>query len=575
MLPEGDSLSPIKEPSNECEKPVVDHHWESHERLQEHMRHTQDQLSQLLPDTIVDLIGQIYQSKLESHQRRQTISMLQQQLQVLIDQDEEDLLTEPSTPPSELQFDLHHSMENEIERLRKDIKELEVVLKDVNNCSQTNASQEQVDINSRAETTKSLNKTSHMQPTIAIPEQINETIILLPSSLERVSLSNSDLSEIEPVLPPTNGEMYLEDDAGEEEESDSYVMSRISQKIQLSNNIIRWLRGPVKIAFNSTMHVFDFFAQGTHISSAALLAVQRGYEKQKSLSLSQSTNNNSLKPAFAEINSEWMFISENLDRGFNSPSIWMHDPRGQRILVKTQEHPLCAANEWLVYTLGKVLGLPVNEVQISVYQNNLVTLHTDIAHDNEKTITFMDLPRQTRKILITDAVMGCMDLLDHIVQNVDRNQRNILITMPKTTTINDDTGKMKIHLIDHASCFGMGKLSVISLIACKFHTNHLSVVKFDPIVEARKFEHYLSRLPIVDRRIIRRILNRFAAITNDQFNSWMSEIQDLLSPSQCNRIRDVLYRQRDIAKHFVIDWGFRPVKVNETNSIPFEMVTHF
>jgi hypothetical protein len=501
-----------------CENPTMDHCQECGQiDCVEHMMNAQNLLtkklksllSQVSADSILALIEEIYQLKIESNELERIIDMLQRQLQVLIDEDEQDFYNQPNTTTCRIELGQYQSLENDIEHLRKDIEELEVILEEINR--------------RKSET--------------------DDTTIITHSPLKQINSSNLDRNK---------NELQTENETHLNEEiigiSDSNVTSRISQKIHLSNNIIRWLRGPAKIMFDGTMHVFDLFAQGTHISDAAIQAVKRGYDKQKQISPKQT---------FVEVTSDWTFEGENSNRGFNSPSIWMRDPQGRRILFKIQGHPLCAANEWLAYTLGKQLGLPVNEVQISIYQNNLVSLHTDVAHEHEKTLTFMELPRQTRRILLTDTIMGCMDLFDHMIQNADRNQRNILITMSNTTTI-DDAEKMKIHLIDHASCFGMGKFSIISLIACKFHTNHLSIYKFDPINEARKFKHYLCRIPVADRKLIGNTLNRLAAITNNQFDNWMNEIQDLLSPSQYNRIQDVLYRQRDIAKSYTVQWDIKP-----------------
>jgi hypothetical protein len=477
----------------------------------EHMMHTKKLLTEKLKSLLSQvsanaLLEEIYRLKMESNELERIISMLQQQLQVLIDEDKQDFYNQSTMTICEVELDQYNSLEDDIEHLRKDIEELELILKEINSSDQKRTSQGQSDI--------------HDMNNLQSPSSN-----LVPPNTKIETDDTTILSDNELALIQVENEMHSDDE--EEEEmigiSDSNTTSRISQKIHLSNNIIRWLRGPAKIMFDGTMHVFDVLAQGTHISNAAIQAVKRGYDKQKPM------NNNSFKPAFVEITSDWTFESENPNRGFNSPSIWMRDPQGRRILFKIQGHPLCAVNEWLAYTLGRQLGLPVNEVQISIYQNNLVTVHTDVAHEHEKTLTFMELPKQTRRTLLTDRIMGCMNLFDHIIQNADRNQRNILITMPNTTAI-DDAAKMKIHLIDHASCFGMGKFSIISLIACKFHTNHLSIYKFDPIND------------------------RFATISNNQFDNWINEIQDLISPSQCNRIRDVLYRQRDIIKFSSTQW---------------------
>ena len=167
-----------------------------------------------------------------------------------------------------------------------------------------------------------------------------------------------------------------------------------------------------------------------------------------------------------------------------------------------------------MYILGREVALPVNEAQIAIYKNELVTLHTDVAHKYEKTITFMDLPKRKRKLLLRQPIVESMDLFDRVTQNVDRNQQNILITIPNTSNIEDDSVKMKIHLVDHGACFGMAKLNAVSIIASKFHCNQLAVIEFNPVDEARRFEQYLCKLPVADRPLISKTLYRFAAITD-------------------------------------------------------------
>ena len=347
----------------------------------------------------------------------------------------------------------------------------------------------------------------------------------------------------------------------DEEENEEMIIylngrtpSKIRHKIRFNNNIVRYLRGPLKSMVHGTMYAVDICAQGTRISDAALQAVKKGLDRQKEIMVQKPANSNSMLPTFVEITSDWTIEGENPNRGFSSPSIWMRDPQGRRILAKIQEHPLCAANEWLAYALGRALGLPVNEVQIAVHKDNLVTLHTDVACEGEKTVTFMNLPKQMRKILMNDLIMATMDIFDRIIENVDRNQQNILITIPKTVNTNDKNIRLSVHFIDHSNCFGMGKLNGISLIASKFHSNHLAVVKFDPIQKARQFEQYLTKLPVEDYALISETLHRFAMVTDEQLDSCMSEIQDLLSSNQYDRIRDVLYRERDITEHYIAQW---------------------
>lgn len=63
----------------------------------------------------------------------------------------------------------------------------------------------------------------------------------------------------------------------------------------------------------------------------------------------------------------------------------------------------------------------MNEVQISVYENRLVTLHTDVAKENETTMTLLKLLKSKRKFLMADSVIGGMEIFDQIIENVDRN----------------------------------------------------------------------------------------------------------------------------------------------------------
>ncbi|CAF3752583.1 unnamed protein product [Rotaria sp. Silwood1] len=487
-------------------------------------------------DTTLDLEKQIHEFKTKSEDIEKRINLIQQQLHDIIYQDKQNLTKQLITMTNGLEHYQNDCLENDIEQLRKDIEGLKSNLDEINHENQT--------MKSSSTNFVSTNEENRLQFVVGISrnsaiQHADDTTALSHRYLKQMSPSILNINESERVLT-------------EEEEMIGVInfntTSRVSHKIHLSHNYIRWIRGPAKIMIHGITHVADVYTQGMHISDAVAQAVKQGLDKQKQNAMTK----NSLKSAFAKITPDWMFEGENADRGFISASIWMRDPQGQRILVKTHGHPLSAVNEWLAYILGRSLGLPVNEVQIAIYLNKLVSLHADIANENEKIITFMELPKQTRKSLLTYPIIESMDLFDHIIQNVDRTPRNILITMPNTTAITDDTSTWKIHLIDHAFCFGVGKRDVISAIACKLHSKHLSVVKFDPIDEGRKFERYLSKLPIADRNLIRNTLNRFAAITDDQFDSWMNEVHDLLSSSQYNRIHDVLCRQRDIARYYTV-----------------------
>ena len=356
-----------------------------------------------------------------------------------------------------------------------------------------------------------------------------------------------------------------------EEGMDSTRKQRIAREIHLANHFLNWLRGPFRMIIDAPIRIVEIYTRRIHVNDTIVQAVRQGLVSQK--------QNVMDTPAFASITADWTYEGKNADRGFSSTSVWMRDPSGRRILVKTQDHPMCAANEWLAFVFGQALGLPVNEVQIAIYQNKLVTLHTDVANEHGKATTFINLSKDRRHLLAADPVMVRMDLFDHIVENVDRNPRNILITMSNAHTRDHGTQRQKIHLIDHSSCFGMGKLSIVSLMACKLQSQHLVILKFDPADRAAKFDQYLRELPMTDRVLIRRTLKRFAAVTNDQLDSWMDQIRSLLSLSQHRRILDVLSRQRDVAGRYTLRWSngcrYSAKKLNPRVSHKDEKVVYF
>lgn len=173
-----------------------------------------------------------------------------------------------------------------------------------------------------------------------------------------------------------------------------------------------------------------------------------------------------------------------------------------------------------------------------------------------------------------------MDLFDRVIQNVDRNQQNILITIPKSSDIEDDSVKMKIHLVDHSACFGMAKLNAGSIIASKFHCNQFAVIEFNPVDQARKFEQYLCKFAVTDRSLISKTLNRFAAIIDTQLNRWISKVQDFLSTIQSHRISEVLQRQRDTIQSTIANVKSNSIvtyfqkKYDYFNEITSESMTH-
>jgi hypothetical protein len=550
-------------------------------------------ISQLSANAIFDLIEQIYEFKMKLDELIKPVNIIQQQLQDLISEDKQESNKQLSTMSNESEPDQNGDLENDIERLTKDIEQLELKFEEINNYSQKRVSQKQPsipDINVQSDDPPEImesplfnivspNKINELRSDIStsgnsVTQETDGNTILSHLLVKQMSPSIIDVKEDELDLTESEDETHPEEEEEEEEIVeiiDSDTAPRINKKIHLSNNIVSVLRGPLKVMVDGTMHVVEGCAKEEQARKAIVRAVKQGLARQKRISMEQQTTNNSSEPTFTEITSKWKFEGENSDKGFSSASIWMRDPQGRRILVKTHELPLSAVNEWLAYVLGRQLGLPVNKVQIAIDQNNLVTLHTDVMKENEKTITFMDLPRRRRKKLLTDPIMECMDLFDRIIMNVDRNPRNILITISNTTDIDDDNAPLKIHLIDHGSSFGMGRLNGISVMASKLRTHHLSVCKFNPIREAKKFDRYLNKLPVQDRILIRKTLNRFAAITDNQIDTWLTKVEGLLSSSQYNRIYSLLQRQRDIAKSYTVQWDIYPrsssLKSDERNQL--------
>ncbi|CAF1445334.1 unnamed protein product [Adineta steineri] len=541
-----------------------DHYLEHRKKLQEQFKNIMSELdllkqkwksltSDMSTDIALDRINEIYEYSLKSDQVEKTATMVQQQLQNLINEKKQSVIM-----ISKSKFDQNDYLENVIEQLKENIEELKLKLEEINNEQSQTIESLSINNNSKKEKYPVKLYVNNSRKNIT-----DNTPALSDLVIKRSSSSNLDVEENETVSTETHLEEEEEEDHNDDGEEmvvflNSNTELQINHKVRFSNNIVRWLRGPFKTMVKGLMSSVDLCAQGTHISEYVLEAVKKGLAKQNQNSKKQQITNNSIKPTFTEITSDWKLEESNSNEGYSSASLWMRNPQGQRVLIKIQQLALCAANEWLAYVLGKELGLPVNEVQIAIYENKLATLHTDAQDEGEKTLTLLELPKNKRKILLTYPIMEQMDIFDHIIQNADRNQQNILITIPETDDItndNDDSMKGKIYLIDHASSFGMGQVSGINTMASKFHTNRFSVVKFDPVQKSKKFEEYLNKLPVEDRPIISEILSRFASVTDDQFDSWITEMQDFLSVGQYNRIYSVLRRQRDIAKRYAAQWN--------------------
>ncbi|CAF0892669.1 unnamed protein product [Adineta steineri] len=529
-------------------------------------------LSKLSANDILNLIKYIYQFKIKSDFIEKQILSIKNQYETIFNQ------KKSNHENNQIENENFYNIEDFIQAIKKDLQIIFTKFQQISAFNSKDLLEKQTDNQNLSQ-----KQTSHLQ--YLVKNSLNHSQSSSNELQKQISSPPVDSNKDQHFSDDSDNEFYSveeeedednsdDDDDGIKKSSDSIKSPVANSKIRLSNNIVRWLRGPFKLVVNGTMHAVDVCAQGTHISENVLKAVKRGLEKQ--------SNNNNNNKTYVDINSDWIYEGENTDRGFTSPSIWMKNPLGERVLIKIQEHPLCAANEWIAYVLGDLLNLPVNQVQIGIYKNELVSVHKDVALENEKTLTYMDLPKDIRKLLLSDSRLECMDLFDHIIQNVDRNQRNILITLPKTDEISDDLKKFKIHLIDHSSCFGMGKLNGLSVVACKFHSNHLSVVKFHPTEQAKKFQQYLNKLTTIDKNLIKKTLNRFASITNEQFDNWITEIQDLLSSSQYNRIHNVLYRQRDITRNYTIQLGIfknslthKSNQMDKLNSETNQTVTYF
>ena len=533
------------------------------ERLQKKIQHAlrrqesliqklKSSITQLSVDALFDKIEGIFEFKMKSNEIQETVNQIQHQL---------------ITKKDDSKVDQYDILKNSIRNLKKDVKQLELILEEVIDNVENRVSQEQTSILHKSvqssNSIKSIESplfiivSSHEKPSLPADDNVLGNNIKQQMDCPPM-LSHLRLRQMSPAIIDLK-DKQLDSTAMKGHAEVAFISSdtvaKINHKVHLSNNIVSLMQGPAKVMVDSSLHAMEAFATAKHASDYIITAVNNGLLRQKQTAMEEQMHNTANKPVFAEITSDWIFEEENIDKGFSSASIWMRDSQGERVLVKTQDLPLCAANERLAYTLGRQMGLPVNRVQIAIYQKELVTIHTDVNQGNEKTITLMELPRRIRKILMTDPIMGAMDIFDNVIQNVDRNPRNILITAPEATDIEDDAAKLRIHLIDHDACFGMGKLNGLSVMASKLRTHHVSVVKFDPIKQAKKFDRFLSKLSAEDRILMEKTLNRLAAITDDQIASWLSEVHDLLTSSQYRRIYSVLYRQRDVARRYTMQWG--------------------
>lgn len=565
----GNSSSSTGENCSQCDQRSEDHchgcgqcyckgHFSEHQtHLQnttDDVLHSQDVLnqnlksiiSQLSPEDILESIETMYEFKMKSKDLEKTVKQLQKNLQ------ETQQISNGNG---------QHHLEDDLIDLEKDLENLRSKLDQIGRrkSDELVKTSSQIDVPvtqepSMNETRCSVSSQKSSTTSQGSPSDCGNTLSQL--LLKLTSPSIIDFMDNDADYVEGDGDIPYDDDKETFGLVGTSSSGTINHKIHFSNNIVSWLRGPLKLMVDGTIHAVEVFARETDASEKIVRAVEQGLARQKQMTDGQSdANNNDMKPVYTEVTSEWTFEGENDDKGFSSPSFWMRDPDGRRFLVKLQDHPLGAANEWLAYVLGVRMGLSVNQVFIAIHENKLVSLHADVMGENEKVITFMDLPKPVKKSLIKDPVMGSMDIFDHIIQNVDRNPRNILITYPSDGDLEDENTAMKMHLIDHTACFGLGKLNAISIFASKLHSEHLAVVKFDPVDKAKKFEQFLTKIPVTDRLLIRKTLNRFAAIPDEQFATWLIEIQDFLSKTQYERIRDVLQRQRDVAKRYTIQWG--------------------
>ncbi|CAF1436469.1 unnamed protein product, partial [Adineta ricciae] len=385
-------------------------------------------ISGLSADNIIKLLKELYEFQMKSDEIEKSIRKIEQDIHDGINDEPDDWREHLN------QITNHHDdgINAKIEQLTKDIDEQKLKLQEINN-------------HNKKLSCPLLNviytpTSDHSQSYPASPNSFHRS-----SSNSSRSISSLLIRQMSPAVLDLNNDEN--DSENEEEPIDPNKRPQIDTKIHLANNIVSCLRGPFKIVATGPLSLADALAKGRRVQETIIEAVRRKATEQQ-------PTDHSIKTPFIEITSDWKYEGVNEDAGFNSPSIWMRNPKGRRVLVKTQDLPICAANEWLAYAIGLQIGLPINEVQIAVHEEKLVTLHVDVAHDDEKCVTFLHLPKQRRKKLLTDPILGSMYLFDHIIQNVDRNARNILITIPKSADIEDETTLFKLHLIDHALCFG-------------------------------------------------------------------------------------------------------------------------
>lgn len=306
-----------------------------------------------------------------------------------------------------------------------------------------------------------------------------------------------------------------------------------------------WYQKPGKVVKQALGRVMDTVVPLPLAESAIVRAIELRLTSEKVARVTRqgiSAVHAEVAPAFTDLTHGWQVLGDNSERGLSNASFWARDPQGQRVMIKIQNLPEGSANERLAFSLGTALGLPVNEVQLGLWEGQVVSLHRDVAREGEQALAIVDLALQERLAATSDPRLAQMELFDQVIQNTDRNPRNILVVKPRA----GESTPLRLYLIDHTNAFGVGRLPV-SLLAAKFKLKGLAWVYFSPDFEARAFGQYLAGLPPEQWTKVRPLLERFGALTDKQIDVLLQDVHGLLPPEREQLIRRPLQLKRNIA----------------------------
>ena len=337
------------------QKYCTDHCLKHQMQIQRHFEriiHTQKTLykksksviSQLSVDSILHLIGQIYHFKMKSDAIEKTIQRMEQQIENLNNGNMQRSTDQSIAMSNGLEFDPENCLENIIGQLRQDIKELKIKFNEISNDNegrtesmQSRMSDRNGAVKSQSEVTQSVGQERPFQ---SIENTLNKDSAArsnCTSSLTRLLFKqlSSTMLDSDEAENETDPQAQEEDNEETVVVIDSNTTPRVAKQIRLSNNIIRLVRGPFKTILDDTMHAIDVYTEEINTSNVVVAAVKQGWDKQKRMAIAEQMNRNALKPPFMEITSDWMFEGTNANQGLSSRTIWMRNPQGQRILIKT------------------------------------------------------------------------------------------------------------------------------------------------------------------------------------------------------------------------------------------------